>query len=350
MRHSFIRLGAALVLSPLALVAQQPERVTLEGREVAIYNLVGSIRATGGSGSDVTVTVTRRGRDAGQLSLRQGTLDGRETLRVIYPAQRITFDEMSTTSRTRLRVHEDGTFGGGSDHEDGGRVEISGRSGGLDARADLEVSIPAGKRIDLNLAAGTVSVTNVDGDVYVDVHAADVTTSGTKGILSLDTGSGTVEVTDATGQLTLDSGSGSVTISRVTGSRLLVDAGSGRVRGDNIRFDEVNLDLGSGGIVLRGVHTEELSLDTGSGPTEVELVSLTRRVNVDSGSGSVTLWIPANFGAKLDVETGSGGIDVDMPVKVTRWESDRLIGTIGDGAGTIEIDSGSGSVRIRKRP
>ncbi len=342
--------GAAFALSPLVLTAQAPERVTLEGREVAIYNLVGTIRATGGGGSDVTVTMTRRGRDAGQLSLRQGRIDGRETLRVIYPSRRITFEELSGNSRTRLRVHQDGTFGGGSDHDDGNSVEISGRSGGLEAHADLEVAIPAGKRIDLNLAAGTVSVTNVSGDVYVDVHAADVKTSGTKGILSLDTGSGTVEVTDATGPLTLDSGSGSVTIARVSGTRLLIDAGSGRVRGDNVRFDEVNLDLGSGGIVLRGVDTRELMLDTGSGPTEVELVSPTRRVNVDSGSGSVTLWIPANFGAKLDVETGSGGIDVDMPVKVTRWESDRLIGTIGDGAGSIEIDSGSGAIRIRRRP
>lgn len=349
MRHSVI-LGAALSLAPLALAAQQPERVTLEGREVAIYNLVGSIRATRGSGSNVTVTVTRQGRDAGQLSLRQGQVDGRDALRVVYPAQRITFDEMSSGSRTTVRVRADGTFGGDSDHGGGDRIEVSGRSGGLDARADLEVAIPTGRRIDLNLVAGKVTVTNVDGDIYVDVHAADVTTTGTKGILSLDTGSGTVEVSDAEGPLSLDSGSGAVTLMRLRGDRLLVDAGSGRIRGDNLRFDSVNLDVGSGGVTLRGVATDDLRLDTGSGGTEIELLTPTRRVNVDSGSGSVTLWVPANFGARLDVETGSGGIDVELPVKVTRWESDRLVGTIGDGSGSVEIDSGSGSVRIRKRP
>lgn len=349
MRHSGI-LGAALALAPFALAAQQPERVTLEGRDVAIYNLVGSIRAARGSGSSVVVTVARQGRDAGQLTVRQGQIDGRDALRVVYPAQRITFDEMGSGSRTTVRVRPDGTFATNSEHGGGDRIEVSGRSGGLDARADLEVSIPPGRRVDLNLVAGKVSVTNVDGDIYVDVHAADVTTSGTKGILSLDVGSGTVDVSDADGPLTVDAGSGAVTLTRLRGTRLLVDAGSGRIRGDNLRFDSVNLDVGSGRVNLRGVDTDDLRLDTGSGGAEIELVSTTRRVNIDSGSGSVTLWVPANFGARLDVETGSGGIDVELPVKVTRWESDRLIGTVGDGAGSVSIDSGSGSVRIRKRP
>lgn len=349
MRH-WIIVGAALALAPLPLAAQRTERVTLEGSRVAIYNLVGTIRATRGAGASVTVTVTPQGRDAGQLSLRQGSVDGHEALRVIYPAQRITFDELGRESRTTVPVRADGTFGGDGGHGGGTRIEISGRSGGLDARADLDVEIPAGHSVDINLVAGKVSVTNVEGDVYVDVHAADVTTAGTKGILSLDTGSGTVEVSDAEGPLSLDSGSGAVTLTRLRGSRLVVDAGSGRIRGDDLRFEEVNLDVGSGGVTLRGVDARELRLDAGSGGTEIELVSLARRVKVDSGSGNLTLWVPANFGARLDVETGSGGIDVELPVKVTRWESDHLVGTIGDGSGSVEIDAGSGSVRIRKRP
>lgn len=348
-----IALAAALaaICVPATSRAQGSERYTVTGSEVAIYNLVGSIRATGGSGSDVVVTVARAGKDAGQLRVENGEIGGRSSLRVIYPARRITFDQGQYHGwgggRTTLRVEPDGTFGG--DDDEGQRVEISARSGGLDARADLIVAVPAGKRIDLKLAAGEVTVTNVDGDVYVDVHMANVTTDGTKGILSLDTGSGEVKVSNARGDVTLDTGSGSVTLNQLTGNKLSVDAGSGSLRADGVTMQSVNLDLGSGGARVTKLSARDVKLDAGSGSTELDLVSDVRLLDIDSGSGGVTLWIPATLGAKVDIQTGSGGVDMGVPISVTRWESDRVIGTIGDGEGTIRIDAGSGTVRFKKK-
>ncbi|HET9003078.1 MAG TPA: hypothetical protein VFN39_03655 [Gemmatimonadaceae bacterium] len=43
-------------------------------------------------------------------------------------------------------------------------------------------------------------------------------------------------------------------------------------------------------------------------------------------------------------------IDLGVPVTVSRWDSDHVVGTIGDGQGTIRIDAGSGGVRLKKRP
>ena len=56
-----------VMLVPSVLAAQQPERVVLQGRDVAIYNLAGRLRVEGGSGDRVVVEVTRGGRDAGRL-------------------------------------------------------------------------------------------------------------------------------------------------------------------------------------------------------------------------------------------------------------------------------------------
>lgn len=345
---------AALLALPDAARAQGAERFTMRGGEIAIYNLVGSIKAVGGSGGDVVVTVARGGKDAAQLRVENGEIGGRASLRVIYPARRITFEDERDGrygwrgGRTTLRVNSDGTFGD-NDDDGGQRVEISDRAGGLEARADLTVAVPAGRRIDLNLAAGEVTVSNVDGDVYVDVHAANVTTNGTKGVLSLDTGAGTVSVTDAQGDVTLDTGSGSVTLKQIRGNKLSVDAGSGRLRADDINVQSVGLDLGSGGATLMRLSARDVKLDSGSGSTELDLLTDIRLLDIDSGSGGVTIWIPATLGARVDIDAGSGGIDVGVPINVTRWESDRVVGTIGDGQGTIRIDAGSGGIRIKKR-
>ncbi|HYR97595.1 MAG TPA: hypothetical protein VEO58_01180, partial [Gemmatimonadales bacterium] len=64
---------AALLLFPVTLAArQQPERRTLAGDRVAIYNLAGVMHLDRGTGSDVVVELTRGGRDAGKLQIATG--------------------------------------------------------------------------------------------------------------------------------------------------------------------------------------------------------------------------------------------------------------------------------------
>jgi DUF4097 and DUF4098 domain-containing protein YvlB len=89
-----------------------------------------------------------------------------------------------------------------------------------------------------------------------------------------------------------------------------------------------------------------MRLDTGSGNVDVELVDDVDRLELDSGSGSVTLRIPSSLGATIDAETSSGGIDVQIPLSVSRQNRSHLTGRVGDGRGTITIDSGSGRVRL----
>ncbi len=332
---------------------QAQQDVVLRGQEVSIYNLVGELLVEGGSGSDVRVQVTRRGSDGSRLKVESGSIEGRETLRVIFPGDRVVYQGerggrgWGSSTITRLRVRDDGRFGGGWDSGDGRRVEISTRGSGLEASADLRVTVPKGKSIDLNLAAGKAVIRNVDGDISLDVQAADVETSGTRGRLDLDTGSGEVRVREAEGELYLDTGSGDVTVEGVRGSVLKMDTGSGGLTLRRVAVDRLGLDSGSGQVSLRGVSAPDLSIDSGSGSVEIDLDADVERLIVDSGSGGVTLGVPASLGARLQIDSGSGGIDVDVPIRITRNERRLLQGVLGDGAGRITIDTGSGGVRIR---
>ena len=331
----------------------QTERVTLRGDRVAIYDLVGSVRLQPGSGSDVTVEITRRGPDASRLRVESGALRGRETLRVIFPATRVLYRQgrsgwSGSNWRTTLQVDDDGTFGDGGDRRVGRRVEIASRGDGLDAQADLVVSVPRGKELALYLAAGDAEARNVDGDLVIDVSMASVTTTGTRGRLLVDAGSGEVSITDANGEVTLDAGSGGVSLAGVRGPRLDIDAGSGNIRGSDLAVEELRLDAGSGGVRLSRVSAPEIDIDAGSGSVDVSLAADVRSMRVDSGSGGITIGIPESLGAEVTAELGSGGLDLDIPFQMTRRTRDHLAGRIGDGRGRIVIDSGSGTVRLRR--
>jgi hypothetical protein len=316
------RAALAAGVAALALAGNSPaqtETIGLSGSSVAVYNLAGTVSIAAGSGSDVTVTVRRAGADAERLELRTGAVDVRrgdqgevETLRIVYPADRVRYDGMRGT--TQLRVREDGTFwGGGWNGREGRRVEISNRGGGLEASADLEISVPRGKRILVALAAGAIDARNVAGDLY------------------LDTGSGNVEAR------------------AIGGATLSIDTGSGDVTVADAEVREVEVDTGSGNVTLLGLRTGRVGVDTGSGDVTVETAAGSASIGVDTGSGDVTVSVPADYAGEVRLETNSGRMTTELPITLLRRSDDEIAGRIGEGGSArIEVDTGSGDIRIHR--
>jgi lia operon protein LiaG len=340
-----------LLLRPTAASAQQGERYTLDGDEVAIYNLAGSLTVEPGTGA-VSVDMVRGGADAAKLRVERSEVDGRETLRVVYPGESIVYAGIQRGSSTTLKVREDGTFGdsdSGERHR-GRTVRVSGQGEGLRAHADLKVRMPAGQRMSLYLAVGNVSITNVNGELLVDGHSAPITASGTKGTLVLDVGSGPVNVSGAEGNLNVDTGSGPVEVSGFRGGELSIDTGSGGVTGSELQATEIQIDTGSGDIELTAVTSPVLTLETGSGSVGADLRGPLRELAVETGSGDISVRAPASLAAEVEIETASGGIETDFALQVTRHSRDHVVGQIGDGTGRVAIETGSGDVRLLKRP
>jgi lia operon protein LiaG len=344
-------LATGLLVAIAGASPAQTERRALSGDRVAIYNLAGRLRVQAGTGAQVTVDVTRAGRDAGQLKIATGEAQGSQSLRVVYPSDRVVYPDMRSRSRTQLRVNGDGTF----DDRDGGRdwfgrdrVEIRDSGGGLEAHADLVVSVPKGQKLAIHWGVGDATVSNVDGDIRLSVAAATVNTEHTRGRLDLDTGSGAVTVTDAEGEVILDSGSGGVTVNGVRGDHLDMDTGSGRIRADDVDVKSFKADVGSGGLTMGRLKASRVNVDVGSGGLSLDLISVVEDLTIDAGSGGVTVRLPAAQGAEIEIETGSGGIESDFAVQANHVERNHVRGQIGDGRGRIKIESGSGRVRLIK--
>jgi DUF4097 and DUF4098 domain-containing protein YvlB len=317
--------------------------------------MAGQVRLEPGTGGDVTVQVTRGGADAAKVKVAQSKRDGVETLRFIYPGNRILYGGTSSGgSSTQLRVREDGTFGDeGDDHDrnrkrEGRAVTIAGTGGGLDARANLRIAVPSGRQVSVYLAVGEVSITNVNGNLHIDAASAPVTASGTRGELEIDVGAGPVQVTQSRGDLSVDTGSGGVTASDVRGESISIETGSGDVTASNLNSNDLSIDTGSGNIQVTGLKSPQVSLQTGSGSVTADLSGEVWNVKVETGSGDVTLKVPPTLAAEVDIETSSGDIETDFEVAVTRHARDHMTGRIGDGGGKIAIETGSGGIKLVK--
>lgn len=333
---------AAAVVMAAPLPAQRAERFTITGSPAVVHNLAGEVTVAAGTGSGVVVEVTRGGADAARLRVAH---DG-NAVRVAFPGDRVIYERMGARSRSTISVRQDGSIGGGMRSR---RVTVSGTGSGTRAWADVRVLVPAGRSVQMHLGVGRVQVANVNGNLQVHTASASVRTQATRGSLEVEVGSGAVEVRDAQGVLAVGTGSGAVTVAGARGAEVEVETGSGAVTVTDVRAEELTIDVGSGRVQAAGISAREMSVETGSGAVDLALAGDAQNVTIETGSGGVTLSLPASFGADVAVSTGSGGIDVGVPV--TRREARRgsFRGRIGDGNGRVEIETGSGGVRIRRR-
>lgn len=334
--------AAAALAAPLA--AQQAQRVALSGNDFEIYNLIGTIRVESTAGA-AAAEVTLQGADAGRLSVHNEA--GR--LSIVFPGSAFVYPALSGSGETQMRVEADGTFG--DDDDDRGRkVWIRGKGGdGLTAWADVRLLLPRGARAEVNMGVGKVTLANVNGRISVETASGDVEGTGTSGDLSVDTGSGDVTLTGHTGDLSVDTGSGNIVLARVSGGTVNLDTGSGDVRVDGVSSPSLGIDTGSGEVVVGAAAVDTLSVDTGSGDVSIALTRAFTSLDVDTGSGDVSVTAPKGIGAQVDLETSGGDITTEFPIQLTRKSSDGLQGTIGDGKGTLTVETGSGDITLRQQ-
>lgn len=345
-------LTALLFVATVARVAaaQSAERHALSGERVTVWNLAGRAEIVAGSGREVIVEVTRGGDDASRLAVEASA--GR--LVVKYPGRNIVYRGRTDSHRyeTRLEVDDDGTFSGGWGDERGGRsVRISSNGSGLEAHADLRIQVPQGQRVAVYVGVGEIEATNVNGEIELRTYASPIRARGIQGRLSARTGSGRVVLENVTvDRAQVSTGSGSVDVNGFKADELRVSTGSGSIDGRDVAADRFDASTGSGGVRIETLTATDIRSSTGSGSIRLALTKSPRDVTARAGSGSVTLGLPTDVSADLDIRTGSGGISTDFPVTMEQMRRNELRGRIGNGGGAqIRVNTGSGSVRLLRQ-
>jgi hypothetical protein len=152
-----------------------------------------------------------------------------------------------------------------------------------------------------------------------------------EGKVNLRTGDGRIELAGLKGEMDLHSGDGSETLDEVEGN-LRASTGDGHIRATG-RFDALDLKTGDGHV--------EVSARAGS--------SLTSGWRLETGDGNVTLEVPGELSADVDLHTSDGHIDLDMPVTTTgKLHENEVRGKLNGGGSLLTIRTGDGSIHLRK--
>jgi Toastrack DUF4097 len=161
----------------------------------------------------------------------------------------------------------------------------------------------------------------------------NVTLSGLQGDLSLTTGDGNLTLDQVSGNLRIKSGDGQVKITNAAGA---IEA---RTSDGNLTVDGLFRAV--------ALHTSDGSLDV----SLREGTQLGEASTIQSSDGSVTIRVPQNFAADLNVHTSDGHVDCALPLTMDHYQSGEnqgheLHGKLNGGGAPLTVHTSDGNVRI----
>ena len=152
-----------------------------------------------------------------------------------------------------------------------------------------------------------------------------------EGRVNLRTGDGKIDIAGLKGDMDLHTGDGSENLESVDG-KLHASTGDGHINAQG-RFDELELKTGDGHVDVRAAGGSSLAAGW----------------RLETGDGSVSLAVPGELAADVDLHTSDGHIDLDMPITTEgQIRQNEVRGKLNGGGSSLTIRTGDGSIHLRK--
>jgi len=225
----------------------------------------------------------------------------------------------ATTHSDKIEVDSNGT-------PDGKRVEIRTHSltqqklSADESKVDYDITIPAGVAVTVSTAAAPITVENLNSD------------------LSLSSDMGRITVKNAANSyIRVRSVAAPVVLTNITGSNVEVTSSSGALQLESVYGPKVKIGTTSGDIGYRG--------DCSGGGA----------YSMITHSGAIDVTLPENASVDLTARSVTGSVENDFPLQQKSHPTfvpspgRSLVGTSHSGSSSVELQSFSGRIRVKKQ-
>ncbi|HEV8638866.1 MAG TPA: hypothetical protein VG370_32045 [Chloroflexota bacterium] len=227
-----------------------------------------------------------------------------------------------------------------------GRIRLSSGHGGVTLR-------DGSGQAEISTGHGELIIESFTGPLEANTGHGHVTIQGLQGDGELRTGHGRMELRRNEGRLRISSGHGEIQIEE-TGGQVELKSGHGGVEVSRPRGLVLHSQTGMGGVRIDGGSLRGLVVKTGKGEVAGTARLEPGNYDVNTGMGNISLELPDGLAMRVDLQTGFGGIQSDLPlVQVGRsgpmgFGGMRMVGSVGEGDPQIELNlrTGKGNIAL----
>lgn len=256
--------------------------------------------------------------------------------------------EVTITAWDRNEVHVGGELGDGaaplniqgSENNLTIGVQAQGQSGWLNWGSDksmeasrLDINVPRAASVKVKVVSAPLSIDGIDGgDIDVNSVSGRVRINAQTPMLNVISVSGNIAFSGQAKQAKLQTVSGDI-LAPSLGGTVDLQTISGHIQAGAGPWQHLNLSTVSGDVQLTG------SLAAGG------------NISVDSMSGDVQLLLPSSLSSRVHAKTFSGDLrsDFGTPKQPEHGPGSSLDAVAGAGNGSINLETFSGDLRIRKQ-
>lgn len=190
-------------------------------------------------------------------------------------------------------------------------------------------------------SGGSLSVITVNGTINGRTSGGSISLKDADGNIDLSTSGGSITAANARGTLKLHTSGGSVNFESLDG-KIDIGTSGGSLRGNNIK-GELSATTSGGSIDLKQLACS-VETSTSGGNIDVEIAELGKYARIESSGGNVSLHMPGNKGADLDIR----GNRVSIPSISNfsgKQDKNSIVGSINGGGIPVSV-RGSGNVSL----
>lgn len=189
-----------------------------------------------------------------------------------------------------------------------------------EARVDYEVTVPAGISVNVSTTSAPITADGLSGDIGLSSETGAVTVRNvTKSHVRVRSMTATVNFSNVTlSRIDIQSAGGAVQLSNVTGQRVSVGTTSGNI--------EYRGDCSGGGDYILTTH-----------------------------SGAINVTLPSTASVDLAARSTNGAVENEFPLQEKHHNSfvpqqgRSFAGTSNSGSSSVELQSFSGKIRVKKQ-
>ncbi len=232
-----------------------------------------------------------------------------------------------------------------------GKVKLSDIAGDVSVDANYSTMTISDVRgyLDVSSSSGSLRARNVDG-IQVNAKYTSVDVSGVSGKsgkpIVINGSSGNVHLYDARGDVQIDDPYSTIELRRIDGN-VRISTKSGRIDAEGING---NWDSPTEytTVTVSDLRAKTVSATNSSNQIDITLLTVPSTVNIRNQYGGVRMRLPAGFSGSVDMNAEYGSIITNLPVNVKSLGSSAYAtGKVGNGSGSISIETKSANIQLR---
>jgi len=253
-------------------------------------------------------------------------------------------------------LHVAGIEGTVSGKSDNGSIKVESIQGSVSVRTSygsITCTNVTGQMIDLQSNNGSITVADVKGPAKVETSYGSITCENfSDGDFHLRSNNGRITMRHGSaGECDASSSYGAVVCSDFKGQTLKLSSDNGSLEVADANAQTLGLSTSYGAVKARQVTTADVTARSGNGSLDFvcsEACPSDLKAEAKSNYGSIEFTAPSQFAGRVYLSTHYGSVRTALPITMSgEIEKKNISGTIGQGTGSIRLETTNGSVVLK---